>query len=240
MDIPFLYQTLLKLLTGVPLTLQLAISSVGLGAILAVMLALARLSGLRLLAWPASFYVFIFRSTPLLVQIFLIYHGLGQFHAVRASFLWPLLREPYWCALIALTLNTAAYACEIVRGALLSVPSGQIEAARACGMSDFTLYRRIVFPLALRHALPGYGNEFILMIKSTALASIITLMEVTGLAAELISESFRAIEILIVAAAIYLFINFTVTRLVQWAEYALSADLRPPPAAAAPAQGGAL
>ncbi|MER8370706.1 ABC transporter permease [Mesorhizobium sp. M1378] len=240
MDIPFLYETLLKLLTGVPLTLQLAASSVGLGAILAIMLALARLSGLRLLAWPASFYVFVFRSTPLLVQIFLIYHGLGQFHAVRASFLWPLLREPYWCALIALTLNTAAYSCEIVRGALLSVPSGQIEAARACGMSTFTLYRRIVFPLALRHALPGYGNEFILMIKSTALASIITLMEVTGLAAQLISESFRAVEILILAASIYLFINFTVTRLVQWAEYALSADLRPPPAAAAPGQGGAL
>lgn len=239
MDLPFLHQTLLKLLTGVPLTLQLAVSSVGLGAVLAIMLALARLSGLRLLAWPASFYVFIFRSTPLLVQIFLIYHGLGQFHAVRASFLWPLLREPYWCALIALTLNTAAYSCEIVRGALLSVPSGQIEAARACGMSGFTLHRRIVFPLALRHALPGYGNEFILMIKSTALASIITLMEVTGLAAELISESFRAIEILIVAAAIYLSINFVVTRLVQWAEYALSADLRPPPAAAS-GQGGTL
>ncbi|WP_095088381.1 ABC transporter permease [Mesorhizobium sophorae] len=238
MDIPFLYETLLKLLTGVPLTLQLASSSVGLGAILAVMLALARLSGLRLLIWPASFYVFIFRSTPLLVQIFLIYHGLGQFHAVRASFLWPILREPYWCALIALTLNTAAYACEIVRGALLSVPPGQIEAARACGMSPFTLYRRIVFPLALRHALPGYGNEFILMIKSTALASIITLMEVTGLAAELISESFRAIEILIVAAATYLFINFTITRLVLWAEYTLSADLRPPPVTQR--QGGSL
>lgn len=237
MDLPFLYETLLKLLTGVPLTLQLAISSVGLGAVLAVMLALARLSGLRLLVWPASFYVFIFRSTPLLVQIFLIYHGLGQFHVVRASFLWPLLREPYWCALIALTLNTAAYSSEIIRGALLSVQSGQIEAARACGMSTFTLHRRIDFPLALRHALPGYGNEFILMIKSTALASIITLMEVTGLAAQLISESFRAIEILIVAAAIYLFLNFTVTRLVQWAEYALSADLRPPPAAA-PRQGG--
>ncbi|TIT92142.1 MAG: ABC transporter permease subunit, partial [Mesorhizobium sp.] len=116
---------------------------------------------------------------------------------------------------------------------------GQIEAARACGMSSFTLYRRIVFPLALRHALPGYGNEFILMIKSTALASIITLMEVTGLATELISESFRAIEILMVAAAIYLFINFTVTRRVQWAEYALSAELRSPPAAA-PGKGAPL
>ncbi|RUX49439.1 ABC transporter permease [Mesorhizobium sp. M4A.F.Ca.ET.050.02.1.1] len=239
MDIPFLYQTLLKLLTGVPLTLHLAVSSVALGAVLAIILALARLSGLRILAWPASCYVFVFRSTPLLVQIFLVYHGLGQFHVVRASFLWPVLREPYWCALIALTLNTAAYSSEIVRGALLSVPPGQIEAARACGMSSFTLYRRIVFPLALRHALPGYGNEFILMIKSTALASIITLMEVTGLATELISESFRAIEILMVAAAIYLFINFTVTRRVQWAEYALSAELRSPPAAA-PGKGAPL
>ncbi|MER8512922.1 ABC transporter permease subunit [Mesorhizobium sp. M1060] len=237
MDFSFLYETLLTLLTGVPLTLQLAVSSVALGTVLAVALALARLSGNFTLAWPTRFYVFVFRSTPLLVQIFLIYHGLGQFHAIRMSFLWPMLREPYWCALIALSLNTAAYSSEVIRGALLSVPSGQIEAARACGMGTTVLYRRIVFPMALRQALPAYGNEFILMVKATSLASIITLMEVTGLAAKLISQSFRAIEILIVAGAIYLLINFLVTRLIQWADYSLTGHLRLPPVSADAQQG---
>ncbi|MFC3321251.1 ABC transporter permease [Mesorhizobium cantuariense] len=239
MDFSFLYGTLLTLLTGVPLTLQLAVSSVALGTVLAIVLALARLSGLPLLAWPTRFYVFVFRSTPLLVQIFLIYHGLGQFPAIRTSFLWPILREPYWCALIALTLNTAAYSSEVIRGALLSVPSGQIEAARACGMRTTVLYRRIVFPLTLRQALPAYGNEFILMVKATSLASIITLMEVTGLAAKLISQSFRAIEILVVAGAIYLLINFLVTRLLQWADYGLTGHLRLPPVSVDAQQRGA-
>lgn len=228
MDFVFMYDTLLTLLTGVPLTLQLAVSSVAFGTVLAIILALSRLSGITLLVWPTRFYIFVFRSTPLLVQIFLIYHGLGQFSAIRTSFLWQVLREPYWCAVIALTLNTAAYSSEVIRGALMSVPAGQIEAARACGMSTIVLYRRIVFPLALRHALPAYGNEFILMVKATSLASIITLMEVTGLAAKLISQSFRSIEILVVAGAIYLLINFVVTRLIQWAEYGLTRNMRAP------------
>jgi octopine/nopaline transport system permease protein len=240
MDFLFMYDTLLALLTGVPLTLKLAVSSVALGTVLAIMLALARLSGVGLLVWPTRFYVFVFRSTPLLVQIFLIYHGLGQFPGIRTSFLWPILREPYWCAVIALTLNTAAYSSEVIRGALTSVPFGQIEAARACGMRTSVLYRRIVFPLALRHALPAYGNEFILMVKATSLASIITLMEVTGIAAKLISQSFRSIEILVVAGAIYLLINFIITRLIQWAEYGLTSNLRPPLLLADAQQGNAL
>jgi octopine/nopaline transport system permease protein len=228
MDFPFLYSTLMTLLTGVPLTLQLVITSVALGTLLAVLLALARLSGKPVLAWPARFWVFLFRSTPLLVQIFLIYHGLGQFAGIRASILWPILREPYWCAVIALTLNTAAYSSEVIRGALASIPSGQIEAAKACGMSTSVLYRRIVFPLALRQALPAYGNEFILMVKATSLASIITMMEITGLAAKLISQSFRSIEILVVAGAIYLFINFVITRFIQWTEHRLTGSSRSP------------
>jgi octopine/nopaline transport system permease protein len=228
MDPVFLYETLLTLLPGVPLTLKLAFSAVVLGAFLALGLAAMRLSGLVLLDWPARAYVFLFRSTPLLVQIFLIYYGLGQFREVRTSVLWPLLREPYWCAVLALTLNTAAYASEIIRGGLLSVPHGQVEAARAAGMSRFLLFRRIVLPVALRQALPAYGSEIILMIKATALASIITLMEVTGLAAKLISETYRAIEVFIVAGAIYLALNFVVTRLVMLAEYRLTPHLRSP------------
>ena len=122
------------------------------------------------------------------MQIFLIYYGLGQFPEIRQSFLWPFLREPYWCALLALTLNTAAYSSEIIRGGILSVPFGQIEAARACGMSRWLIFRRITVPQGLRVALPAYGNEIILMTRSTALASVITLMEVTGIASKIISR----------------------------------------------------
>lgn len=218
MDIAFLKEVLLTLLPGVPLTLKLAVSSVLLGAIIALPLALMRLSRFAVLDWAARIYVFVFRSTPLLVQIFIIYYGLGQFREIRTSFLWPVLRDPYWCAVIALTLNTAAYASEIIRGGILSVPVGQIEAARAVGMNRLTQFRRITLPLAIRQALPGYGNELVLMVKATSLASIITLMEVTGLAAKMISETYRAIEVFIVAGAVYLALNFVLTRLVGMLE----------------------
>lgn len=229
MDWQFLEETFVSLIGALPLTIELALTSICLGAILALLLALARLSGIAVLDWFARLYVFVFRGTPLLVQIFLIYYGLGQFPAIRHSIFWPFLREPYWCAVLALTLNTAAYASEIIRGGLLSVPHGQVEAARACGMHRIMLFRRIVLPLAVRQALPGYGNEMISMVKATSLASIITLMEVTGVAAKIISETYRAIEVFVVSGAIYLLINFVLTRLIQLAEYRLSPHLRPPP-----------
>jgi octopine/nopaline transport system permease protein len=233
MDFSFLYDTLLVLLPGVVLTLKLAVSSVLLGGLIALPLALMQLSGVGVLSRLARIYVFMFRSTPLLVQIFLIYYGLSQFREIRTSVAWPILRDPYWCAIIALTLNTAAYASEIIRGGIQAVPFGQIEAAHAAGMNRWQALRRIVVPLAYRQALPGYGNELILMVKATSLASIITLMEVTGLAAKLISETYRAIEVFIVAGAIYLVINFALTRLVKVAEHRLTPHLRQPPAAAA-------
>ncbi|PDS76740.1 ABC transporter permease [Rhizobium sp. L43] len=245
MDWQFLFETFVSLISAIPLTLELAATSIALGAVLALGLALCRLSGILVLEWFARAYVFVFRGTPLLVQIFLIYYGLGQFPEVRHSFLWPFLREPYWCAVLALTMNTAAYAGEIIRGGLLSVPFGQIEAARACGMPGLMQFRRIILPLAIRQALPGYSNEMIAMVKATSLASIITLMEVTGVAAKIISQSYRAIEVFIVAGAIYLTINFLLTRLVHLAEYWLSPHLRQPvpyhPAAASvsPLEGNA-
>jgi octopine/nopaline transport system permease protein len=228
MDFVFLEEVLLTLLPGIPLTLRLAISSVMLGALIALPLALMRLSRFAAFDWFARIYVFIFRSTPLLVQIFIIYYGLGQFREIRTSFLWPILRDPYWCAIIALTLNTAAYASEIIRGGLLSVPAGQIEAARAVGMNRLTLFFRITMPLAIRQALPGYGNELVLMVKATSLASIITLMEVTGLAAKMISETYRAIEVFLVAGAIYLALNFVLTRLIGLLENKLNPHRRQP------------
>ncbi|KQW62050.1 MULTISPECIES: ABC transporter permease [Ensifer] len=228
MDWTFLQETFVSLVSAVPLTLLLAANSIAFGAILAVGIAVARFSAIAPLRWLAQAYVFVFRGTPLLVQIFIIYYGLSQFPAIRHSLLWPVLREPYWCAVLALALNTAAYASEIVRGGLLSVPFGQVEAARACGMSRFMIFRRITLPLGVRQALPGYGNEMISMVKATSLASIITLMEVTGVAARIISESYRAIEVFVVAGAIYLTINFLLTRLVQLVEFRLSPHLRQP------------
>jgi octopine/nopaline transport system permease protein len=237
MDFPFLYQTFLTLIAALPLTLQLAATAIALGAVLALGLALCRISGIPPLDWFARFYIFIFRGSPLLVQIFLIYYGLGQFREVRHSMVWFILRDPYWCAVIALMLNTAAYAAEIIRGGLQSVPHGQIEAARSCGMSPFLVFRRITLPLAVRQALPAYSNEMISMVKATSLASIITIMEVTGVAAKLISETFRAIEVFVVAGFIYLAINFVLTRLVAFAEYRLSPHMRQPPAISGVAAG---
>ncbi|RLM25129.1 ABC transporter permease [Brenneria alni] len=233
MDFPFIYATFLEIIPGIPLTLQLAVGSVFLGFFLALGLALMQISGNPLLRSIARTYVLFFRGTPLLVQLFLIYYGLGQFVWIRESFLWPLLREPYWCALLSLSLCTGAYASEIIRGGLQSVPAGQIEAARACGMSSLMIFKRIIFPLALRQALPAYGNELISMIKSTSLASIITLMEITGIAARIISETYRALEVFLIAGAIYLFINLILTRLLMWAEFTVTPHLRAPGAQSA-------
>ena len=226
MDFDFLGETFVRLLGGIPLTLQLAFSSIALGLILAIALALMMRTAFPPLGWLSDSFVFVFRGTPLLVQVFLIYYGLGQFRPELQDLnLWWFFRSPYYCALFALTLNTAAYGAEIVRGGLQSVPAGQIEAARAFGMSGVTLYRRIVAPIALRQALPAYGNEVILMVKATSLASTITLMEVTGLAHKLISETFRSFEVFFVAGAIYLIINFAVTRLIRLAERWSAPDL---------------
>lgn len=229
MDPAFMAETFVTLLRGVPLALELVALALAAGAVLAIALAFMRLYGGIALGSLSRAYVFVFRGTPLLVQIFLIYYGLGQFEDVRASILWPFLKEPYWCAVLALMLNTAAYTSEIVRGGLQSVPFGQVEAARACGMSGFLLFRRIVAPIALRQALPGYGNEVILMVKATSLASVITLMEITGLAHRLISETFRVIEIFICAGVIYLIMNFLVTRAIKAIEHWLSPHLRDAP-----------
>lgn len=211
MDWPFLLDVFNQLLAGLPLTVELAALSLTMGFILAVLIAGAQGSPFPPLRWLARSHVELFRGTPLLVQIFLIYYGLGQITALRQSFLWPFLREPYWCAVLALALNTSAYTAEIIRGAVQAVPSGEIEAGRACGMSGLTLRRRIIWPIALRQGLPVYGSEAILMIKATSLASIITLSEVTGIAYKLLSSTYRVVEIFVVTGAIYLALTFVMT-----------------------------
>ncbi|MCD2174357.1 ABC transporter permease [Rhizobium sp. C4] len=212
-DPGFFLEIIPKLLAGLPLTLELAGTSVLLGFGLALVLALAQQGERTYAVLPIRIFVAIFRGTPLLVQIFLIYYGLGQFRpALQSVGLWWLFREPYWCAIIALTLNTGAYGSEILRGAIRNVPRGLSEAALALGLNRFRTMRLVVLPLALRQALPAYSNEIILMVKGTSLASIITLTEVTGIAQELISQTYRAIEVFIAAGAIYLILNFLIVR----------------------------
>lgn len=226
-DFAFYADILPKLLSGLPLTLELAATSIAVGFVLALTLALAQQGGSRAVRLPIRGFVALFRGTPLLVQIFLIYYGLGQFrHGLQAVGLWGLFREPHWCAILALSLNTAAYGSEILRGAIQAVPPGLAEAGRSLGMSRYLTYRLVVLPLALRQCIPSYGNEIVLMVKGTSLASIITLMEVTSIAQGLISQTYRPVEVFVCAGSIYLALNFTIIRALSIIEYRLSPHLR--------------
>ncbi len=226
MNFELMIESFPKLLSGLNLTIQLVTISLFLGFCLAVGLALLRLSNNTFLSFFAKTYIFYFRGTPLLVQIFLIYYGIAQFEIIRESFVWSFFKEAYWCGILALTLNTCAYSSEIIRGGIQSVPFGQIESAKSVGMSGFLLYRRIILPIAFRQALPAYGNEMILMVKATSLVSTITLMEVTGIARLIIAKTFSPVEVFIVAGLIYLTINFIITRLVNFCEIKLTPYLR--------------
>ncbi|CAN7693717.1 ABC transporter permease [Mesorhizobium sp. LjRoot246] len=227
MDLQLIGQSFLDLLGGVPLTLELSVLAICGGFVLGFVVATMRLSRHAILYSTAWIYVQVVRSTPLLVLLFLVYYGLGQFATVRSSMLWPILREPYWCAVIALVINASAFASEIIRGGLLSVGSGEVEAARACGMSGTLLLRRIVIPIAVRQALPAYSNEMVAMVKATSLASLVTLMDVTGIAASIASTTYQPIAVFVAAGAIYLIINTLLTRAVKALEYRLTPHLRP-------------
>lgn len=226
MNLDVITANLPKLLQGAALTLELVAVSLLAGALLALPLALMRVSERGWLRVPAYAYIFVFRGTPLLVQIFLVYYGLGQFAGLRASALWPILREPYWCAIIAFALNTAAYTAEILRGAIQAVPVGEVEAAKAFGMSRALSLRRIILPRAFRIALPAYGNEVILMLKGSALASTITLLDLTGMARTIIARTYMPVEIFLAAGLIYLAITFVFVQLFRLLERRLGRHLQ--------------
>lgn len=226
MNFEIIRESVPALLGGVPLTLKLALLSVAIGFVLALFILAARLSRFAWLAGLAKAYVFVFRGTPLLVQIFFIYYGLSQFSEVRDSVLWPFLRDPFWCSTLALALNTAAYASEIMRGGLLAVPPGVVEAARALGLRRPQVLWTVTMPIAARQAIPAYGNELILMVKATSLASTVTLLEVTGIAKQIISRSYAVFEVFILAGAIYLALNLAATLLVALAERRINPQAR--------------
>jgi len=205
MDIGIIVESLPRLLGGVMVTVKITALSVILGLILAIPLSIMRVSSNPFIRLPVYGFNFYFRGTPLLVQLFLIYYGSGQFQEVFSDWgLWRFFREAYFCAILSLTLNTAAYSSEIFRGGIEGVSNGEIEAARACGMSGLLLYRRIIMPAALRIAWPAYTNEVVFLLQASSLVSIITLMDITGVARVIAARSFAFYEIFITVALIYL------------------------------------
>lgn len=230
MDFAFLAETMSQLLAVTPLTIELWFLCIALGGILACFITWGRVSGVPVVSQLCAAYVFVFRGSPLLIQMFLLYYGVAQFAEVRHSFLWPVLRDSFTCAVLSLALCTAGYTAEIWRGGLQAVPGREIEAGRAIGMSGFTLFRRIVAPIALRQALPAYSTEIVLMMKSTSLASLVTVWEVTGVAQKIISHTYRTFEVFICAGVIYLVLNFLIIRALRLLERRVSPHLAGRPA----------
>ena len=227
MDIQVIIDNLPLYFQGLRVTILLVSSSLLIGLCLALptaLLATSKNGWVRML--PKAF-IYFFRGTPLIVQMYMIYHGMGQFDAVRESFLWVIFKEAYACALIAFALNTAGYTAEILRGTIEQTAFGEIEAARACGMSRAMVYRRIILPSTFRRALPAYGNEVIFMLHGSALAGIITIVDLFGAAKIVNSRSFVPFESFITAGLFYL----VVTLLIVWgfkrAEHHWHAHLRP-------------
>ena len=218
MDIDLMIISFPKLLNATLVTLKLLSISLIFGLILGLIFSIMRLSKNLILNKIAYVYSYFFRGTPLLVQIFIIYFGFGQLEFIRESFLWVILKEPYWCAVIAFALNTGAYTSEILRSAFQTIKEGFIEAGKSLGIKSKVIFYKIQIPIAIRQSLPAYGNEIILMLKGTSLASTVTLMDVTGVAKYIISTTFKPIEVFIVAGGIYLFLTFLIHNLIKYLE----------------------
>ena len=204
LDFHLILESIPKMLAGLGVTIQLLVLASLLGLGLAIILLLMRISGRWYLSLPAFIYAYFFRGTPILVQIFVIYHGLPQFEFIRASVFWPILREPFGCATLALTLNSAAYVSEILRGGYLGVERGLHEAGMALGLTKRHRFFYVTTPIAIRLAIPAYSNDFISMLKATSLASTITLLDMTGVARTIVAQTFAPYEIFIATAIIYI------------------------------------
>ena len=218
MDFELMTNSFPKLLSASLITLKLLFVSLIVGLFIGLLFAILRLNKNIFINKFAYGYSYLFRGTPLLVQIFIIYYGLGNIEYLRTTFLWVILKEPYWCAIIAFALNTGAYTSEILRSAFQTIKPGIIEAGKSLGISNKIIFYKIQIPIAIRQSLPAYGNEIILMMKGTSLASTVTLMDLTGVAKYIISTTFKPIEVFIVAGGIYLFMTFVIHNLIKYLE----------------------
>jgi arginine/ornithine transport system permease protein len=213
--------------TGLLTTLELLVVALAFGLLGALPLGVMRASSRRWLSAPVWIYTYVIRGTPMLVQLFLIYYGLAQFEAVRASVFWPWLSNAWFCAVLAFSVNTCAYTTEMIAGAIRATPHGEVEAARSLGMSWALLMRRIVLPSALRRCLPAYSNEVIMMLHGTSLASVVTLLDLTGAARELNSHYYLPFEAFVTAGLFYLVLTFMLVALFRVAEARWLAHLKP-------------
>ena len=218
MDLELMINSFPKLLNAALITLKLLSVSLIIGLFIGLFFAILRLNKNIFINRFAYGYSDVFRGTPLLVQIFIIYFGLGQIEYLRSTVLWVILKEPYWCAIIAFALNTGAYTSEILRSAFQTIKPGIIEAGKSLGISNKVIFYKIQIPIAIRQSLPAYGNEIILMMKGTSLASTVTIMDLTGVAKYIISTTFKPIEVFIVAGGIYLFMTFIIHNVIKFLE----------------------
>ena len=218
MDFELMINSFPKLFNATVVTLKLLSVSLIVGLFIGLLFAILRLNKNIFINKFAYGYSYVFRGTPLLVQMFIIYFGLGQIESLRSSFLWVILKEPYWCAIIAFALNTGAYTSEILRSAFQTIKPGIIEAGKSLGISNKIIFYKVQIPIAIRQSLPAYGNEIILMLKGTSLASTVTLMDLTGVAKYIISTTFKPIEVFIVAGGIYLFMTFIIHNVIKFLE----------------------
>ncbi len=221
-DLALILEVVPQLLEGLWLTLVLLVVSLAGGAVLAGPTIWALLRRERAIRAPAQVYVWMFRGTPALVQLFVIYYGLAQFSWLRETAAWTLLREPFWCCVLAFSLNSGAYTAEILRGAIGGVAGAQREQAAALGLSAAQTFRLVVWPQALRLALPPYSNEVVGMLKTTALASTVTLAEITGIAETIAAQTFAPYEVFLAAAAVYLVLAWMCQRVLKWLERRVS------------------
>ena len=218
MDLDLMAVSFPKLLSATIVTLKLLSLALFFGLIIGLLFAILRLNRNPIINKFAYGYSYVFRGTPLLVQIFIIYFGLGQIEYFRSTFLWVIFKEPYWCAIIAFALNTGAYTSEILRSAFQTIKPGIIEAGKSLGISNKIIFYKIQIPVAIRQSLPAYGNEIILMMKGTSLASTVTLMDITGVAKHIVSTTYKPLEIFITAGGIYLFMTFIIHNLIKYLE----------------------
>ena len=221
-----IFTNFFKVLKALDQTLLLLLASLPIGFILSLIFALGRVSKIKFLSKTIEYYIFIIRGTPLLVQIYLIYFGLGSIKVIRDSFLWIILKEPFWCGVLALTINTVAYGSEIFRGGIQAVSQEQIDSGKSLGFTRIGLLRKIIFPIALRRVLPTYGNELILMVKATSLISLTTYMEMTGVARRLMAITWAPVEAFLAAGILYLFLNFLMVQLIKYLEWKYNPHLR--------------
>ncbi len=217
---------------GLLVTVQLLLACLAIGAVLALLMALALTGRQAWLRQLVGAYTFCIRGTPLLLQVYLIYYGLAQLDWIQqrwdAIWPWTYFKEPFFCALLAFALNNAGYTAEMLAGAIRETPAGEIEAAQAMGMGRWAVLRRIVLPSAMRRTLPAYSNEVVMMLHSTSLASTVpALVDVTSVAGRIYSDYYLPFEAYMAAAAIYLCVSFSLVGLFKLAEGRYLAYLAP-------------